>query len=335
MNTTATNRKVRVLLAAIRNGTLEPRPEFQRRLVWNNRHKREFIKTVLMGYPFPEVYIAAGEVDPDTGEGKELLVDGQQRLTTLQQYFSGSADLRLDGEPAYADLPNAEKIAFLEYEVVVRDLGKKELDEIREIFTRINSTKYSLNAMELHNARFDGPFKQFGDELAADAFFEDNRTFKTTEVRRMGDVRFALTLVTTVMSTYFNRDDELETFLETYNDEFPERDEVRAALDETFAFVSRMRLPSSSRFWNKADLLTGLVETHWALHRDELAIRPKATREALDEFYSRVEVAADGKRTTKAARDYYRAALQASNDRGSRITRGRIVRDILKKSASA
>lgn len=331
MNTTATNRKVRVLLTAIRNGTLEPRPDFQRRLVWNNRHKREFIKTVLMGYPFPEVYIAAGEVDPNTGEGKELLVDGQQRLTTLQQYFTGSTDLRLDDEPAYTDLSDEQKLAFLEYEVVVRDLGTKTLDEIREIFTRINSTKYSLNAMELHNARFDGPFKQFGDSLAANAFFENNRTFKTTEVRRMGDVRFALTLATTVLSTYFNRDDELENFLEAYNDEFPERGDIEAALEKTFDFVEKMGMPSDSRFWNKADLLTGLVEVHWALNRDGLAIAPKATRSALEAFYERVELASEGKRTTKAARDYYRAALQASNDRSSRITRGRAIRDILEK----
>lgn len=47
-----------------------------------------FIETVLLNYPFPEVYVAAGEVDVETCEGKELLVDGQQRVTTLRQYFT-------------------------------------------------------------------------------------------------------------------------------------------------------------------------------------------------------------------------------------------------------
>lgn len=93
MKTTATNRKVRELLAQLREGKLIPRPDFQRRLVWSNKDKSAFIETVLLNYPFPEVYVAAGEVDVESGEGKELLVDGQQRLTTLRQYFGASPDL--------------------------------------------------------------------------------------------------------------------------------------------------------------------------------------------------------------------------------------------------
>ena len=95
MKTSATSRTIRELLTDIRNETLVPRPEFQRNLVWSNKHKSAFIKTVLDGYPFPEIYIAAGEIDPDTGEATEMLVDGQQRLATLHQYFSVSSDLRL------------------------------------------------------------------------------------------------------------------------------------------------------------------------------------------------------------------------------------------------
>jgi hypothetical protein len=87
-------------------------------------------------------------VNADTGEGVEMLVDGQQRITTLNQYFSGSHDLRLppDMRP-YAKLGRQEKIDFLKYEVVVHDLGKKSIQEIKEAFQRINSTKYYLNAM--------------------------------------------------------------------------------------------------------------------------------------------------------------------------------------------
>ena len=83
MDTSASNRRLRQLLTAIRNGTLEPRPEFQRRLVWTTKDKNLFVRTVLEGLPFPEIYIAAGNVDSKTGEGTELLVDGQQRITTL------------------------------------------------------------------------------------------------------------------------------------------------------------------------------------------------------------------------------------------------------------
>lgn len=114
MKTTATNRKIQELLTALREGRLEPRPEFQRRLVWTNKDKCAFLQTVLHEYPFPEIYVAAGEVDLQTGEGKEMLVDGQQRITTLHQYFVGSSDLRLGKDiPVYIDLSKEEKERFL------------------------------------------------------------------------------------------------------------------------------------------------------------------------------------------------------------------------------
>jgi uncharacterized protein with ParB-like and HNH nuclease domain len=62
--------------------------------VWTNKDKVRFLETVLNEYPFPEIYIAAGDVDLETGKGTELLVDGQQRITTLYQYFNGSDELR-------------------------------------------------------------------------------------------------------------------------------------------------------------------------------------------------------------------------------------------------
>src|ERR1700752_2652996 len=97
MKKTATNRKVRELLTRLREGKLIPRPDFQRRLVWSNKDKSAFLETVLLNFPFPEVYVAVGAVDVETGEGNELLVDGQQRLTTHLQYFTGSPDLVLYG----------------------------------------------------------------------------------------------------------------------------------------------------------------------------------------------------------------------------------------------
>src|SRR5947208_4798824 len=126
MRTTATNRKLRTLITGIRDKTLIPNPEFQRRLVWTNRDKINFLDTVLNRYPFPEIYIAAGDVNPETGEGTEWLVDGQQRISTLYQYFEGSGDIRLakttegiDIKP-YKELSKEQQIEFLEYEVVVR-----------------------------------------------------------------------------------------------------------------------------------------------------------------------------------------------------------------------
>ncbi len=331
MKTSGINRKLRVLLTAIKNGSLLPRPEFQRRLVWATKHKQEFVRTVLMEYPFPEIYIAAGYVDSNTGEGTEMLVDGQQRMTTLFQYFSGSQDLKLGDITPYAKLGESEKLAFLEYEVVVRDLGKKSIEEIKEVFTRINSTKYSLNAMEIRNARYDGTFKQFGEHLMEHSFFEEHPIFTSADVRRMGDLLFCLTLVVTILSTYFNRDDDIEEALKNYNDDFPLADDVMRRLNHVFEFISECRLPPDSRAWKKADALTLIVELERALCRDRIRLDPAQASARLNEFYALVEEVAAGRTKNDDAEKYYKTALQASNDRSSRITRGKVLSAVIRR----
>jgi hypothetical protein len=335
MNTTATNRKIRVLITAIRNYTLLPRPEFQRRLVWADKHKSAFIETVLEGFPFPEIYIAAGDVNPDTGEGAEMLVDGQQRVTTLSQYFNGSDDLKLSrGVPMYASLSPEEKRRFLEYDVVVRDLGPLPLEEIKTVFLRINSTNYALNAMEIDNARFEGEFKTFGDEIAEHDFFEEHHVFSISERRRMLDTRFALTLAITVMATYFNRDSDLELYLSRYNDEFPIAEDLRRELHEVFRFIDRCEFGDKSRAWKKADLLTLSVEIHRALFKHQLKISHDAAGTLLRDFYHRVDNFNASGDTDEDAATYNKYSIQATNDRGSRIARANVIAKLLLEASS-
>ncbi len=324
MKTSGTNRRIGSLIKAINDGSLIPRPEFQRRLVWSNRHKSAFIETVLKGFPFPEIYIAAGALDAETGERTELLVDGQQRLSTLLEYFKNSDALRLEAHvPRYRDLEEKEQIEFLDYQVVIRDLGFLSQVEIREIFRRINSTNYSLNAMEISNARYDGPLKKCAEELAQHNFFEKYSVFRANEIRRMGDVRFVLSYIITIMSSYFNRDDELETYLEHYNDEFEQEREIRDEVEHTLDFLDRCNLGNLPRALGKAALFTSLVEVHKALRQEKLD--PTIVGSRLRDFYSLVDRVADSEESDNEIYDYYIATRQASNDRSSRIIRGEII----------
>ena len=334
MDTSASNRRLRVLLTAIGNSTLIPQPDFQRRLVWTNKDKVEFIRTVVEGYPFPEIYIAAGKVDPKTGEGAEVLVDGQQRITTLYQYFKGSPDIKLGNSKIqpYADLKEEKQIEFLEYKVVVRDMGNMPLNNIKEVFKRINSASYGLNAMELHNARFGGELKTFAEEVSKSPFFEERRVFTSSDIKRMNDVKYCLGLIITIMSTYFNRDNELETYLEKYNEEFPDNERLSSEFDRTLSFINRLNFDNSSRVYKKADFYTLFVEIYKAIIKDKLSLNVVTLRANLDKFYAAVELVASGKTVDdKNAMQYYKAALQASNDRASRILRGSIIFQLIRQ----
>ena len=331
MKTSATNRRLRLLLTAIGNENLIPQPEFQRRLVWSNKDKVAFVRTVLEGYPFPEIYIASGKVDPKTGEGTELLVDGQQRLTTLYQYFKGSPDLKIAKDmKSYSELSETEQIDFLEYEVVVRDLGNKPIETIKEIFQRINSTNYGLNAMEIHNARYGGEFKEFGEKISQHPFFETTRFFTATDIKRMNDVRYCLVLLITAMSTYFNRDTEIEDYLEKYNETFDEAEDLYKEINGTLSAIEKLNLPTDCRAFKKADFLTLFVEMHRAIYKKQVKVNIDSTRKNLLPFYEKVEDASQGKAKENTDElNYYKAALQASNDRGNRILRGQMIEKLI------
>lgn len=330
MKTTATNRKLRQLLTAIRDGTLIPRPEFQRRLVWANRHKISFIGTVLEKYPFPEIYVAAGEVDPDTGNAVEYLVDGQQRLTTLYQYFNGDDDLTLPKNfRKFSELTNEEKKDFLQYEVVTRDLGEAPMEQILEVFTRINSTNYSLNAMEIQNARYDGELKKFSEEVAGWDFFEEHRVFTATDVKRMNDLRYILIIIITIMSAYFNRSEQIVEYLVRYNDDFSEAVEIKRSLVLIRSFITRCNFPSDCRVWKKADLFTLFVELYRFNVIKGGKLSTKKVSKDLQEFYTAVDEMDKGRKRKGDVYEYHMAAVQASNDRSNRVKRGKIIEKIL------
>lgn len=330
MKTSATNRKLRVLLTGIQNKTLVPQPEFQRRLVWSNKHKLSFLKTVLEGYPFPEIYIAAGSVDSETGEGTEMLVDGQQRITTLFQYFKGSVDLKLSAEfMPYKELDEQRKLSFLEYEVVIRDLGNLPISEILEVFKRINSTNYSLNAMEIHNARYDGEFKEFGEKIANHKIFSISRFFTATEIRRMLDTQFCLSVSATMLGGYFNRIDAVETYLEKYNESFPESNDLLNQFNSVADFIILCDFDKNIRVWKKADMFTLIVELHRCFYKRKVLLKLSDTSAKLNRFYTAVDEAESSSKSTDFAYVYYKAALAASNDRGNRVRRGEVLQNVL------
>lgn len=327
MKTSPTNKKVRELISMVKESKLLPRPEFQRRLVWSRDDKNHFLDSVLRGYPFPEIYFADGDVNLETGAGSQLLVDGLQRVNTLIQYFDGHEDLKLTSVPAYRGLNEDEKKAFLQYDVAVRDLGAISKDEIIEVFKRLNATKYSLLDIEINNAVYAGALKGFCDDIANHEFFRTHNVFNALDYKRMGDLRYGLGIVGTMISGYFNRDDAFEEILDRYNDEFPLHAEISERLQLTFDFVEECGFDAKSRAWKKADLFTLLIEVDQCLHIQKVNLQPSIVLDTLTAFYNTVETSAVNQASVGSI--YYKAALQATNDKINRVRRGVIIGSLL------
>lgn len=328
MKTSPSNLKIRQIITNLKNGSLVPRPEFQRRLVWTSEDKIRFIDTILRGYPFPEIYVANGETNVDTGEGTQLLVDGQQRVTTIFDYFHGDNSTYDVSVPAYATLEKEQKEEFLNYDVAVRDLGPVSHEQIIEVFKRINSTKYSLNEIEINNAVYAGELMRFAAGFAEHEFFDEHKIFRTADIKRMGDVRFVLQVVVTMMDGYFNRDDPFENYLSRFNEHFPQRDEFARRLINTLSYIDECGFAQRSRIWKRSDLFTAIVEIDRHLIAST-APTPLETLERLDGFYQEVDCLGMEARDAGISL-YAKAAIQASNDRVNRIRRGVVVDAVLR-----
>lgn len=121
-------------------------PYFQRKLVWRLIHKIDFIKTILLGYPFPEIFIAEGDLDIENMTSRDRVVDGQQRLNSIYEYVNDKFEV--DGK-LFSNLDPRQKEEFLKYEIAIIDLDLRYDDpNIKEIFKRLNRTFYSLTYIE-------------------------------------------------------------------------------------------------------------------------------------------------------------------------------------------
>ncbi len=283
---TCSIKRVSELIREVEEGSLVLKPPFQRRLVWTNIVKDAFLETVIKGLPFPEIFLATGDVDTKSMKRKNLLVDGQQRVSTLCQYVQGSTDLVLEKVKPYEELD--DKTKFLNYQVAVRDLGSVTEDEVKDIFARINSTDYALKAMERLNAQFSGEYKKFCDELSRNKFFDSHNVFSLADIKRMRDLDFCVILVTTLLSTYYHRDQLNREYLKRYNDSFAKKAKLSKQIDKVFAFIESCKFDKKSRVWKKTDLFTLIVELYASLIQKESELDPTKVHAKLDEFYNNV-----------------------------------------------
>jgi hypothetical protein len=158
---------VDTLVKRMRGGAFKI-PAFQRKFVWTLKHSSKFVESLLMGLPVPGIFLYK---EADTNE--HLVIDGQQRLLTLQMFYDGifkDKTFRLEGvrEPwlnkAYDELEPAD-VLKLDDSVVHATIFKQDspadvLDSIYFVFERINSGGIRLSPQEIRNCLSLGPFTE-------------------------------------------------------------------------------------------------------------------------------------------------------------------------------
>ena len=108
----------------------------------------------------PEIFIWDCDTDPTTGKTITHIVDGQQRINAIFEFIQEKFKLqskylisteikKLYGDLTFSDLPDETKKIIWLYEISVVNLSSTfSLDEIKNMFYRLNLTDYSLNEQE-------------------------------------------------------------------------------------------------------------------------------------------------------------------------------------------
>lgn len=310
-----TNPTVADVYQLIDEGKLTLRPDFQRKFVWTHEHQEAFIDTILNGLPFPEIYVCEGDVDVQKLRTTRLVIDGQQRLTTIRNYIEGKHEHPPTKIPPYQSLSTTQKENFINYQIVMRDLGKVDEETTREIFRRINLTKFKLDDVEIHNAVYDGHFIQAAKTILENVELEQYGVFRESEFTRMADLHFILLVMATIENGgYFAQDREVEPKVASLNDEYPNKDHMIALILKTFAVIKDLDLPFDSMWFRKSNFFTLVVEV--ATHIGQLPADLKTRLLNLES-----EVMNNKNKTNSEFYKYYSYMYQATHGRAARVVR--------------
>lgn len=150
-------------------------PEYQREYTWEESRKWRFIESIVMGLPIPFLFFYE---NPESG--KLEIVDGSQRLRTIQEFiYSGLQLDDLERLPAlngfrFKDLPEARQRKIMNKSIRGIVLSEQADDEARkDLFNRINTGSKVANQAEIRRGALAGPFIDMITELSKIPLFTE------------------------------------------------------------------------------------------------------------------------------------------------------------------
>jgi hypothetical protein len=163
-------------------------PAYQRAFTWEDERKTRFIESLLMGLPIPFLFFWES---PNTG--KLEVVDGSQRLRTIEQFILGDFalgdldELSLLAGFRFRDLPESRQRKVKNRSIRGIVLNEHADDQSRfDLFDRINTGSKVANDAEVRRGALGGPFLNLIVELAADALFIELAPISDQEQRLRG-----------------------------------------------------------------------------------------------------------------------------------------------------
>lgn len=143
------------LIRRLEHNEIDLNPDFQRHAdLWNRNKMSRLIESILLKLPLPVFYFDV------TNPEKWIVVDGLQRLSTIQKFFV-TEELKLTNleflnhlnGKTYKDLDRSLQRTIDDTQFITYQIEAQTPKEVRySIFNRINTGGLSLNAQEIRQA---------------------------------------------------------------------------------------------------------------------------------------------------------------------------------------
>lgn len=182
------SRTIYEIVRRIRKNAYIMDPDFQRDFIWLEKKQCKLIESVLMRIPLPVFYLAEDD------EGRMVVVDGLQRLSTFKRFLDNELRLSIPGNDElnnkrFKDLSPKLQNRVEDCNLILYIMDAKIPEQTRlDIFERVNSG-VPLTRQQMRNALYTGEATRFlKDEARTGVFLQ--ATDRSLDQGKMHDREF-------------------------------------------------------------------------------------------------------------------------------------------------
>ncbi len=182
-------------------------PEYQRKLVWDEKRKSALIESLLLRIPIPAFYL-----DEDS-DGNKNVIDGMQRLSTIHSYLNNEFPLtRMQylfhcENKFFRDLEPKFRARIEDTELAVNILDEKCPPMVKlDVFRRVNTGGLPLNFQEIRNIMAEPKVRVLLRRMAECEEFQFATRFSVKDVR-MGAQELCLRYLAILFAYDWNKRD--------------------------------------------------------------------------------------------------------------------------------